>query len=176
MGILLFNWLGYRLLDNIAENNAVHRLETQLDRSQYDEHQLILIKVPLTHLAYYNTSAAFERANGEIELHGVPYHYVKRRIYNDSVEMLCLANTAELRLRQGGNDYFRLVNDLGQASKPGAPLHSIKSFGTDPYICTELLTMPVPRYIIIGTGEYGEAFVPSSFLPTEEHPPAQQIA
>ena len=41
VGILLFNWLGYRVLDNIAENDATHHLEARLDRQQYDDQQLI---------------------------------------------------------------------------------------------------------------------------------------
>ena len=176
MGILLFNWLGYRLLDSIAESDAAHRLEARLDRQQYDDNQLISIKVPLTHLTYYNTSTTFERANGEIDLHGVPYHYVKRRIYNDSLEMLCIPNATELKLRKSCNDYFGLVNDLGQASKPGVPLHSTRSFATDPYICTEGIKMPQLQYSLTLPGEYYVNFFPSLFLPTDERPPAHQIA
>lgn len=176
MGILLFNWLGYRLLNGIAENDAAHRLEARLDRQQYDDNQLISIKVPLTHLAYYNTSTTFDRAYGEIDLNGVPYHYVKRRIYNDSLEMLCIPNTMELKLRMSCNDYFGLINDLGQTSKPGKPSHSTKSFTTDPYICTEGIKMPVPQYSTTLPSAYHGNFFCSLSLPTDERPPAPQIA
>lgn len=176
MGILLFNWLGYRLFNSIAENDAARRLEARLDRQQYDDNQLVSIKVPLTHLTYYNTSTSFERANGEIDLDGIPYHYVKRRIYNDSLEMLCIPNTTELKLRKSCNDYFGLVNGLGQASKPGLPLHSTKSFSIDPYLCTECIKMPVLPCIVLMHGEiYADCF-PSLSLPTDERPPACRIA
>jgi len=176
MGILLFNWLGYRLLDNVVENNATHRLEARLDQQQYDDNQLILIKVPLTHLSYYNTSTAFERTNGEIELKGVPYHYVKSRIYNDSLEMLCIPNAMELKLRKFCDEYFGLVNDLGQTSKPGVPSHTAKSFATDPYLCTESIKMPVPQFAVTRTGGNCRDFFVSVSLPTDERPPARQIA
>lgn len=176
MGILLFNWLGYRLLDSIAENDAAHRLEARLDRQQYDDNQLISIKAPLRHLAYYNTSAVFDRVDGEIELNGVPYHYVKRRIYNDSLEMLCIPNATELRLRKSCNDYFGLVNDLGHASKPGVPSHSTKSFATDPYICTEGITMPGLHCSVMQSGVYCADHFPTLSLATDERPPAHQIA
>lgn len=175
MGLLLFNWLGYRVLDNIAENDAAHRLEARIDRQQYDTHQLILIKVPVTHLAYYNTSATFERAEGTIELNGVPYHYVKRRIYNDSVEMLCIANQVEFKLRQFGNDYFRLVNDIGEGSK-SSHSHTVKSFATDPYICIEGIDVAAPQGRVVFLRELYAVNLLSCALPTDERPPAHQIA
>jgi hypothetical protein len=170
MGLLLFNWLGYRVLDNIAENDAAHRLEARLDRQQYDAHQLILIKVPVTHLAYYNSSATFERAYGEIDLNGVPYHYVKRRIYNDTVEMLCIANQVAYKLRQFGNDYFRLVNDIGQGSKPHS--HTVKSFATDPYICIGGIDVAAPQHIVVALRGSYSSHLPSCTLSADERPPA----
>lgn len=172
MGILLFNWVGYRLLGTIAEDNASRRLESRLERQQYVEDQLISIKVPLTHLAYYNTSAAFERIDGKIEVDGVPYRYVERRLYNDSLEMLCIPNAAELKLRQAGNDYFRLVADLDQDSGTGTHSHLTRSFATDPYICIEDLKVPEPPCTLIQNGEYSPAYLPAATPSEDERPPA----
>src|ERR1700733_8110979 len=106
MGILLFNWLGYRVLNDFMQDRANLQLQSQLDLRHYDESQLVSFKMPATSLAYYNNSAIFERVDGQIEINGIPYQYVKRRIYNDSIEFLCIPNQTALKLRVSGEDYF----------------------------------------------------------------------
>jgi len=96
------------------QHRASLRLAAKLDRQQYDESQLISIKVPATHLAYYNNSATFERVDGEIEINGILCQYVKRRIYNDSLEVLCIPNHTAMKLRMAGKDHLKLITDLEQ--------------------------------------------------------------
>lgn len=114
MGILFFNWYGYQLLSAYWQRQADSKLEASLDRNEFDESQLISIKVPITQLAYYNSSTSFERVDGRIDVGGVPYKYVKRRIFKDSLELLCIPNVTAIRLQQSKNDFFRQVNDLQQ--------------------------------------------------------------
>jgi hypothetical protein len=172
-GILLFNWVGYRLLTGILEDRANRRLEARLDRDQYEDDQLISIKVPITHLAYYNNSAGFERADGEIEVNGIPYRYVKRRICNDTLEMLCIPNQGEIQLRQSGKNYFNGVNDIEhqQGSKTGSHSDATKSFATDPFICIQPIRMDNPMVVIVVRGYHLFINLPSPPLPTDEHPP-----
>jgi hypothetical protein len=156
-GILLFNWMGYRLLTGILEQDASQRLEARLDRQQYDEDQLISIKVPLTHLTYYNTSAEFQRTDGTIDVNGVPYQYVKCRMYNDSLEMLCIPNATELKLRHADPDSHPYVS---------------KSFAPDPYTTIPMITIGEPPCILIQCGCHFSTYFPSLSLPAEDRPPA----
>ena len=114
MGILFFNWYGYKLLSFYLEGKANRQLEARLDEARYDESQLISIKVPSSHLSYYNSSTQFERVDGQIEVGGVQYKYVKRRLYNDSLEMLCIPNYAAMTIQTARNQFFQLVNDIQQ--------------------------------------------------------------
>jgi hypothetical protein len=161
IGALLFNWIGYRLLTGILEDDAARRLEARLDRQQYDESQLISIKVPVTHLAYYNTSTEFQRTDGSIEIDGIPYKYVKCRLANDSLEMLCIPNTTTLKLRH---------------TDPGNPPYVAKAFSQDPYVCIQLLQIGEPQYTLVKNGFYFCTNFTTVDLPTEEHPPACQIS
>lgn len=112
-------------------------LQSQLDLRHYDETQLISIKLPATQLAYYNNSAVFERVDGQIDINGIPYQYVKRRIYNDSIELLCIPNRTALNLRLSGEDYFRLINDVQRSQQgQGHPGGATKFFVLDPYTAT----------------------------------------
>ena len=94
------------------EDKANARLESQLNNGGYDESQLISIKIPATHLSYYTNSKFFDRVDGHIEIKGVKYNYVKSRLYNDSLELLCIPNHSLMRIQNAKDDFFKLVNDL----------------------------------------------------------------
>jgi hypothetical protein len=110
--ILLFNWFGYRALISFLEGKATTQLEAQLDENNYDESQLISITIPVTKLSYYNNSILFERVDGQLEINGVQYKYVKRRLYNDSVELICIPDQTAMKLSNARNDFFKIVNDI----------------------------------------------------------------
>ncbi len=112
LALFLFNWFGYRALISFMENKANARLETQLDENNYDESQLLSIKVPARHLSSYTNSKLFERVDGQVEINGVQYNFVKRRLFNDSLELLCIPNHDVMQLSSAKNDFFKIVNDL----------------------------------------------------------------
>lgn len=116
LGSLLYNWLGYRLVYDYLQHRADKALEALLDQEAYDNSRLVEIKVPLN-LPYQAQWTEFERYNGEIELNGQHYKYVKRRIYNDSLVLLCLPNDTRQKIDNARNDFFRLANDLQHSSK-----------------------------------------------------------
>jgi len=162
MGILCFNWYGYRLLTSWLEGKADRQLEASLDEDRYDESQLISIKVPSSHLSYYNSSAQFERVDGQIEVGGVQYKYVKRRLFNDSLEMLCIPNHTAMGLQTARNEFFQLVNDVqqhnGQSKKSDS--HSIQKIfsPTDYEAVSSLTNFAVSIYVArsLGAFEFGE--------------------
>lgn len=175
-GIFFFNWVGYRLLDNIMEEDATRRLDARLDQQQYDGDQLFTIKAPVTDLAYYNSSARFERANGQIEINGVPYRYVKRRIYNDSLEILCIPNKVALQLRQVRGNYFNLVTGIDRPQDPGTHPGAHRSFSSDPFVCIGTIQIPGPACKDMQPGYPFSTTLSSLSLPTDERPPASQRA
>lgn len=116
LGVLLYNWLGYRLVYDCLQHRAAKELEARLDGEDYDESRLIEIRVPLN-LPYISSWSEFERYDGEIEIDGQHYKYVKRRVYNGSLILLCLPNEKGQKIREACNDYFKQVNDLQHPSK-----------------------------------------------------------
>jgi hypothetical protein len=135
--ILLFNWLGYQLLTSLLEENSNRQLEKALDNNEYNESDLISIKIPVSYLPYYNNSSIFERVDGQVEIQGLEYKYVKRRIYQDSLELLCIPNPSVMKLKEAKNEFFRFVNDLQHNGndKSGHSHHgSTKNFSVDCYM------------------------------------------
>lgn len=84
----------------------------RLDNDQFNADQLIVLKVSAEGIPYSNPSATFDRAVGEIEVGNIHYRYVRKRLYNDSVEFLCIPDRGNSRLRSVKNDLLRLVTDL----------------------------------------------------------------
>jgi hypothetical protein len=145
--LMLFNWFGYRLFSSFMEDRFNLQMESLLDDNQYADSQLLLIKMPVTYLPYYNNSLTFERVNGHIEIEGIEYNYVKRRIFNDSLELLCIPNTSVVKLHAAGDELFKFVNDLQNSAqnknaspRPG----TIKSYSLDNYILNEVLNLSAP--------------------------------
>jgi hypothetical protein len=174
MGILCFNWCGYRLLDGYLESRADRQLEATLDQDGYDDAQLLLIKIPSTHLSYYNSSERFERVDGQIEVGGIQYKYVKRRLFNDSLELLCIPNHTAMQLQAAKNEFFKLVNDLqpeGQGKKNGSHSGLFKSFSPDNYTVLDIFHIGGPgRLRILHASPDCVLF--SSIPPSAEgHPP-----
>jgi hypothetical protein len=150
MGILFFSWYGYKLLSFYLEDKADRQLEARLDEDRYDESELISIKVPSTHLSYYNSSTQFERVDGQIEVGGVQYKYVKRRLFNDSLELLCIPNHTAMNLQTARNQFFQLVNDIQQHNGQGKKSdHSIsKNFSPTDYETVSSLAVSRLDYTI----------------------------
>jgi hypothetical protein len=125
--IFLFNWVGYRLLSDYLQHRADRQLEAQLDQHQYNEASLIEIRIPLN-MPYQNVSSDFERYDGEIAYNGIHYKYVKRKVANGELVLLCLPNENRMRLQSAREEFFKLVNDLQQSdSKGSAPNSTIKN-------------------------------------------------
>jgi hypothetical protein len=91
-------------------------LEKKVDQNKYEESDLITIKTKLN-LPYYTSSEQYERAYGSINISGTNYQYVKRRVHNDTLELLCLPNQTKTRLQSVSNELTKSFAD-GQASLP----------------------------------------------------------
>ena len=178
MGILFFNWYGYQLLSSYLQDKAGRRLEASLDKNSYDESQLISIKLPITTLSYYNSNNRFERVDGQVEIGGIPYKYVKRRLFKDSLELLCIPDQARMGLQTAKNEFFRQVNDLQQQGATGKKVPAThKAFSTDYCLITNYDPTPgIPKIPAITRYRHTADRLPSRYTPTIENPPDQAIA
>jgi hypothetical protein len=175
MSVLFFNWYGYQLLSNYWQDRADRKLEARLDQDNFDESQLVSVKIPLTSLSYYNSSTRFERVDGQIEIAGVHYKYVKRRILQDSLELLCIPNMTAMQLQTAKNEFFRQVNDLQQqAQGKKSNTHSTPDISKD--YCPApagMIVRSAPGAMAPVIGLYTPSQLPSCFAPTAENPPDQ---
>ena len=113
--LLLINWFGYHLVVNYLQQKSDTHLEASLDNNQYDNTQLIELKIPID-VAYQTTWAEFERYDGEIEMNGILYKYVKRKLYNDTLYLMCIPNIKKMELETARFDLIKNTNDLTQGN------------------------------------------------------------
>jgi hypothetical protein len=173
--LLLFNWMGYRLVISYFQDKANIQLEAQLDNNNYDESQLISIKVPATYLSSYSNASQFERVNGEVEIKGVQYKYVKKRLFNDSLEYMCVADHSTMKLQSAKNEFFSLVNDLkhcGQQKRSNSNTDFSKNFSSEYFPSASDLFI---KDIIINTSQKlfssSSSILPQTILRGIEQPP-----
>jgi len=174
MGILFFNWYGYQLITNYWQDRADRRLEASLDRKDYDESQLISIKVAVTSLSYYNSTTDFQRVDGQIDVGGIQYKYVERRILQDSIEYRCIPYQMAMRLKDVKDGYFQLVNDLSRNGQDKKAPHPTQSKSVSQDYCATSLTIELPHLVAAPAPKKATmiaSHLPSSYSPTAEMPP-----
>lgn len=162
------------------ETRAEAQLQTQLDDNNYQETELVSIKVPITHLSYYQNTSTFESINGKIEVGGIQYRYVKRRIYNDSLEVLCIPDAAAMQLKAVKNDFFAFVNGLrhsGPDRKQNANANVSKDLSPE-YYPTEDLLPAMSELWSPRIKKHSEVFSPlfSMYTMVPERPPRMSDA
>ena len=110
LALLLFNIAGYRILFNILETKATARLEHKIDAGHYSDDQLVEVQIPLN-MPYY-TDKDYEAVYGETDWNGKHYRYVKRKISNNTLYLLCLPHDEKNAIVHAKNEITKAVSDL----------------------------------------------------------------
>lgn len=113
IALFLFNLCGYRIWVDYAQQQSDKRLEASFDKQEYDNADLITIKVPLS-LPYLNNQQDFERIDGEINVGGKILKYVKRKISDGNLILLCIPDHNKMRIESAKDEFFKYANDLVQ--------------------------------------------------------------
>jgi hypothetical protein len=174
LGILMFNWIGYRFITSYLEDRSNTQLNARLDQNIYDESDLVSVKIP-NNLPYTNNKD-FQRISGQIQIAGIAYNYVKMRVCSDFVEFLCIPNHDLTHMQTSKDEFFKLVNDLQQGNQqkksenhPGTS----KNFSLDFYTTINHLIQVNAPAMLADQGSFHNyaSLIPSCYTPTAEQPP-----
>lgn len=111
LAVYLFNLAGYTLLFEYFIQRSDKQLIQLLDNNEYNDSELIEVKIAL-HTPYLTSWSDYERVDGEATVNGVYYNYVKRKIHNDTLYLLCLPNKNKTRLTAARIEYANKVQDV----------------------------------------------------------------
>ena len=157
---------------NLLEQKASISLQHQLDLDQYDPANLVEIKVAVN-LPYLSNWTDFEKYQGETEINGVHYKYVKRRLVNDTLVLLCVRNETKNQLRSAQSDYFKQVNDLQASKKSTNGKDHQSNAPVSDYMLKEMLTLCEYHSIITSHhSPYDQQLSNTVKLVTEQPPEA----
>jgi len=92
-----------------------------LDNNQYDENDLLQIKFALN-TPYIQNNCSYERCDGQVELNGVQYNYVKRKVENDTLYLYCIANKEKTNISTSKSLYAKqnADNTSGKSTEESA--------------------------------------------------------
>lgn len=174
LGLIIFNWIGYKLYIALAQRQADRQMMASLDNNNYAEEELISIKFPTQHLSYNVSNSEFERVDGRIEIDGQEYNYVKRRLINDSLELLCIPNRKSTDLNTARDEFFRLVNGLqhsGHSQQASDHSDAFKSLNTKYYSANESFAIQAPLQLQADREDGYLLRLTTVDLAAEIHPP-----
>jgi hypothetical protein len=121
LSVHFFNICGYQLFFSAAENMANNQMIAALDENKYNENELIQVKCALN-APYIINNIGYERCDGQIELNGIQYNYVKRMVRNDTLYVYCIPNHQKTELNNTENLYGKQNSDnpSGKTSEQSA--------------------------------------------------------
>jgi len=106
----------------------------QLDKNNYSDKELVEVKVPLNS-PYITNTKGYERYDGSLDMNGVHYNYVKRKVYDDTLYLMCIFNKQKMQLCDAKNNFQRLATDAPCNKKDNES--NVKKFNiTDEYNST----------------------------------------
>jgi hypothetical protein len=156
----------------IHQNNV--KAEGQIDIGNYDADQLIEIKVPLN-IPYYSSSPKYERYYGEFDLDGRYYNYVMRKVCNDTIYLLCLADYDRSILNKAKEEFALNAADMAGCS----PLKkSVENFvkkyasATEYFHIDNNLKFGSLALCFTHSGDIFSTSLNAGFVETPERPPA----
>jgi hypothetical protein len=85
-------------------------ITARIDVKNYNDNELLLVKVPLN--MPYIINSDFERVDGQIEYKSIHYNYVKRKVSNDTLYLMCLPNAAKTQLAIAKSTLTKDANDI----------------------------------------------------------------
>jgi hypothetical protein len=118
--LFLFNLIGYKAFFFYAQERSDRQYEAILNTAHFDESNMITLKVDLN-MPYLAENTLFERVDGEITIDGHIYKYVKRRICNGQLVLLCLPDAQKTKLQSARQEFFAYANNLAASGHSSTP-------------------------------------------------------
>jgi hypothetical protein len=115
--LMFFNLVGYRWYFSAIENKATAKLEQKISTGTFNEDQLVEIRIPLN-MPYYSDKD-YEEVYGETDWNGEHYRYVKRKVSDNTLYLLCLPDKENTSIAKVKSEYTKAVNDV-PADKQGS--------------------------------------------------------
>jgi hypothetical protein len=118
----------------LAFSYFMHRSDQQIVKQIYDNKinsaKLIEIKVPVN-LPYITDWKEYEQVQGQIQLNGTYYNYVRLKMTHDTMSLICIPNTVKTNLAKANVIMANEMNDVPLSKKGHDNSSSLKKSGLE---------------------------------------------
>jgi len=152
--------------------DADKKIAYSINTNTYDEDALIEIKVALN-MPYLLSERNFVRIDGKIELNGMQYNYVKRKVTGDTLYLLCLPNLLKTQLSDSKTKLAKNFSDLPGNKKNGESASVKKQSSISEYnnIVTQQFACSQKSYSEVTSNDFVCAVITSVFIKAPTQPP-----
>lgn len=157
------------MLFALLNDKSYSLLADKIDHHLYSDKDLVLVKVPLN-LAYYTSQAEYEAFEGSATINGNHYNYVKRKVFNDTLFLLCLPNKERDKLQLAKSNYAKGANGFEGKNEKDNLAKMEKSFSLYHEKQHDYLLLQ-PAFTSNKLFSFISLFVPDHFLSFPELPP-----
>ena len=174
--LLLFNFVGYRVLFSVLQQKSLIHFEADLDKGEYDASELITLKVPLS-MPYLSDWGEFRRVDGEINFEGRHYRYVMRKVEKGQLVLRCLPDPNRTILENGSNEYAVHSNDLAPAAPSKKAADTFKKSGLSSEY-EGVFHPSLKKLLFSGRERHAVSFLSpltGCFLPSPDKPPESSL-
>lgn len=166
----LANFSGYYFIYQYFIERSDEQMVKLVDNNEFNDNDLIELKLVL-HLPYMMTTE-YTRIEGEIEIEGIHYNYVKRKVSNDTLYLLCLPNREKTKLIEDRNDYTAKATDTPTGGKEsnnqGKKSQPLNEYNTSiPVFHFQYTVSPDRLLRDLITPQLSNPFIGNSFQPPE---------
>ena len=112
------------------ESAADKHMVAILDNNNYNEDDLVLLKFAL-YAPYIQSNSSYQRCDGQIELNGTQYNYVKRMVHNDTLYLYCIPNNQKTELNNSKHLYASNYSDNSNDKKAERAFLNQFNFGIE---------------------------------------------
>jgi len=168
IALLLLNLIGYRIVFHFAEKASDTKLEASLDNYEYNDSELITIKVPVSN-PYSINQSGFERIDGEINFDGKLYKFVKRRVLNGELILLCIPNHGKMQIEKKKSNY--IAENTATEKQDNSKSRIIKNLHLEYDQSCTIHTAYIDQSNNVKINSIFSAILPSVYLPVHGQPP-----
>lgn len=169
----MYNLIGYKAVFAYLHEKASHSVVSKLDKGQYKDEELVEMKVPY-HQLYFPSSDEYVRYDGEIDIEGAHYNYVKRKFSNDTLYILCIPNKINTKLARAKNNYFATDASVPVKSKSSS-VQVMKCFSSDCNFIVNRYEIYSPQLSICTHYSFVDEELDNVFIPAFDRPPCNAI-
>lgn len=160
LAIYVFDLAGYPMVLRLMINQSNRQTANMIQKGSYNEDDLVHIKIPVL-LPYSTNWSEYETYEGEVEFEGIYYKFVKRKVANDTLHLLCLPDFKLTRLQITKDRYAGQLNDSHPSSNEKSTRVSGKIAPFSEYEQPRTLCVLIPPAI----ADISFSDTPTPFLP-----------